>query len=1134
MPTVRSIGIPVPGTPADAAGLGSIAPWMPADGGPLGQPGQASLEPGQQHPFAAELAAAIAAKQGASTNSGSQGNLPNKSYGQNLPGQVGAQREILAKFAEKQSEMVSSTDEPPTEPSKNEVSAEQPVDSESTVPPQASVPPTEAQLSSVAVKDVTAPVDSKAASEPSEQNSPQIDPELGAQADASTVVTTVANAVSNSSLSVSGVVVNGPINPAPVLAGQSAVGAPEAGMSSTQPATEHALKDPLHNPPSSQPQVQQSEQPSSQQSAPQGQTVSRTDASSSNAPVTPTIANAIRAAAMSAATSSGGEGAAVLAAKSNDSAPSHSAVTTSAALEAATSADPMPTQKAVPAVGTALMSSSSKAAPNSAVAEAGADHTTVSAATLQTAWASSMTAGQSQASQAALNQKSDAQSQEVPSLADSQETPVHVGQSASSRASDAEAAKAAMLRTASASASASAGAVVSSAAAAVHSDNPVTQSVTLLNSADVDGSASAEGRDVALTEALTESGPTVSQARKLSTTTQTGGMVPGQQAVSLPAQGTDQQVALPATGVAQPATVSLSMNRSTTDDAAQDQVSKRVAFDGVAAQSKPNASVPSSAAAVNIAPSAESTTATHAIVPSSVANTGAQEHGVSVRAATVPSVALGDVKDSQVTSNSVSSVPVNAGESRVLPSSMSPISALSVLKAGDAQAAQQAQEQQDIQTAEVARSVEVMQAVQSVATQKVSDQTAVAKTISTQAPAASSPMATTADRESSKTVGEMVRPTDTVDSLGVPTASSLVDRSAQARLVSAEAPSIANALVLTPKAEVAAGNVTGNAAGTSSSGVSGSRASDSTVAQASAVMSPDRNVTVAAPDRASISAAEGSAAAQTLAQVSALTKDAGDSKSDTHVTRSEVNGLPEASARSVAQAASSSDHFQGFEGTGGDANAEDSGQHQMPAKPVTDFGALVRPVTDPVIPSPEGARTVAQRIEAMATAGPSHAEVLARAESRVEAARASLASGPLNVEVLKLTRQGGGRAVLEVTPPNEGPIRLDLKLDGAGRATLLVDGLSEAMKSRLEGSAHFLRQDMAQMGLALNLEMRERQESNAFANAMAFSQGQGGGAGGAGRGDPTKAKSGTSVVGGGNTASSSQSMGSGDGIHFVA
>ncbi|MFM8677073.1 MAG: flagellar hook-length control protein FliK, partial [Burkholderiaceae bacterium] len=114
----------------------------------------------------------------------------------------------------------------------------------------------------------------------------------------------------------------------------------------------------------------------------------------------------------------------------------------------------------------------------------------------------------------------------------------------------------------------------------------------------------------------------------------------------------------------------------------------------------------------------------------------------------------------------------------------------------------------------------------------------------------------------------------------------------------------------------------------------------------------------------------------------------------------------------------------------------------------------------------------------------------ARAERRLEAARASLGSGPLNVEVLKLTRQGGGRAVLEVTPPNQGPIRIDLQLDGAGRASLVVEGLTDSMKARLESSAHFLRQDMASMGLALNLEMRERNDSNGQAQAQAFGQGQ--------------------------------------------
>ncbi|MRD56131.1 hypothetical protein GH816_06205 [Betaproteobacteria bacterium LSUCC0115] len=112
-------------------------------------------------------------------------------------------------------------------------------------------------------------------------------------------------------------------------------------------------------------------------------------------------------------------------------------------------------------------------------------------------------------------------------------------------------------------------------------------------------------------------------------------------------------------------------------------------------------------------------------------------------------------------------------------------------------------------------------------------------------------------------------------------------------------------------------------------------------------------------------------------------------------------------------------------------------------------------------------------------------QMAARTESRVEALRASLGSGPINMEVLKLTGAGGGRAVIEVTPPNQGPIRLDLQLDGNGKANLVVDGLTDSMKARLESSAGFLRQDMAGMGLTLNLELRERNDGQA---AMQFSQ----------------------------------------------
>ncbi len=1164
MPTVRSIGIPVPGAPADAAGLGAIAPWMPADGGVSGQPGQAGLEPGQQHPFAAELAAAIAAKQGASTNSGSQGNMGNKSPGQNLPRQVGAQREILAKFAEKRSAMSSSSDAASAEPSATELLNAQRLDSESGASMQPSVPPAEVQSGGVALKDVTVPVDSKAVSQPIEQNSPRISPESGVHADASAVAPIAVDVVSNSSPSVAGLPVNGsingPINPTPTPAGQSAVGQPggvsnpaqsttpaslPGALQSTrgaQPAVEHALKEQLNSVSSSQPQVQQSGQPLPPQSGPQGKT-STADPTSTDSTIASTITHAIRGASTSAPASSAVSGSVVFAANQVDATSSPSAVTAAEALQAATAAAPAPTSKSTPtpgavsalapAVSAALMNASSEAVSDSGAAGLGTDHTTVNAATVETVLTSVHAAVQSQASQAPSNQTSDTQSYGLPkSLAASQTTPLHRGQAASSQVSDADAATAALLH----AASASAAGVSSGSVATVHSANPVTQSAATVNTADVDGPVIDGGRDSSLTETSTEPTANVSLARNIMAATQAGGMVSGQQSASRTAQGTDQPGALPATGVAQGADATPSMIRVTTDRAAQDQSSKPVTADAVATQTKSNTPVPSSVAAVNVAlANAGAAASANTMVSSAALNTGAQPIGAPEQGATAPSVALEASNNPQGMSTSGPTVTVKAGENGALPSSISPTSTASVSKASDARAPQKVREQQDIQTAEAARSAEVTQTVQSLAIPKPSDQTATSRTIGIQNPAANLSLAAPLDGEPSDVAREVVPPATGAVPSGTPTTLSPADRSLQVREASASSQSAASmtVAVVAPKSEQAVVNVTGND-GAPLSGASSSRVSHASAAQPSTVVTPDANVTVAAPDRTSISAAEGSAAAQTLAQVSVQSKDSGESKSINSSARSQDNGLPEVEARGVSQAASSSENFQGSEGTGGDSNAQDSGRHQASVKPATDFGALVRPATDPAISSSEGARTVAQRVEAMAAAGPSQAEILARAESRVEAARASLASGPLNVEVLKLTRQGGGRAVLEVTPPNEGPIRLDLKLDGAGRATLLVDGLSEAMKSRLEGSAHFLRQDMAQMGLALNLEMRERQESNAFANAMAFSQGQGGGTGGTGRGDPTKAKSGTSVIGGGNTVSSSQSMGSGDGIHFVA
>jgi hypothetical protein len=93
---------------------------------------------------------------------------------------------------------------------------------------------------------------------------------------------------------------------------------------------------------------------------------------------------------------------------------------------------------------------------------------------------------------------------------------------------------------------------------------------------------------------------------------------------------------------------------------------------------------------------------------------------------------------------------------------------------------------------------------------------------------------------------------------------------------------------------------------------------------------------------------------------------------------------------------------------------------------------------------------------------------------RLEPQQASLVSGPLHVEVMRVLREGGGRVILEVTPPDQGAIQLDLRLDGSGRAYLIVEGASDSTKARLEQGGAQLKEQLAELGLSLNLDMRDR------------------------------------------------------------
>lgn len=104
---------------------------------------------------------------------------------------------------------------------------------------------------------------------------------------------------------------------------------------------------------------------------------------------------------------------------------------------------------------------------------------------------------------------------------------------------------------------------------------------------------------------------------------------------------------------------------------------------------------------------------------------------------------------------------------------------------------------------------------------------------------------------------------------------------------------------------------------------------------------------------------------------------------------------------------------------------------------------------------------------------------------KLEPQNASLATGPLNTEVLRVLKDGGGRVVMEVTPPDQGTIRIDLRLDNQGRAIVVVDGASDSTRARLEQGSAQLKEQLAQMGLSLSLDMRQQSDNAGHAQFMA-------------------------------------------------
>ena len=100
-----------------------------------------------------------------------------------------------------------------------------------------------------------------------------------------------------------------------------------------------------------------------------------------------------------------------------------------------------------------------------------------------------------------------------------------------------------------------------------------------------------------------------------------------------------------------------------------------------------------------------------------------------------------------------------------------------------------------------------------------------------------------------------------------------------------------------------------------------------------------------------------------------------------------------------------------------------------------------------------------------------------------------LDAGAVQLEIQKMVKLGGGHVVMELTPPDQSKFTIELKLDERGNALLIVEGVSDSTKTRLEQSAPQLREQFQQMGLELQLDMRQ-QGQFASSNAANFADAQ--------------------------------------------
>ena len=85
----------------------------------------------------------------------------------------------------------------------------------------------------------------------------------------------------------------------------------------------------------------------------------------------------------------------------------------------------------------------------------------------------------------------------------------------------------------------------------------------------------------------------------------------------------------------------------------------------------------------------------------------------------------------------------------------------------------------------------------------------------------------------------------------------------------------------------------------------------------------------------------------------------------------------------------------------------------------------------------------------------------------------------VQVELVRMIKDGGGQVIMKLTPPDESSFRIDLSLDPDRGVRIIVEGASDSVRTRLEQGADQLREQFSQMGFNLQLDMNNRREAAA-------------------------------------------------------